>query len=447
MSAAEADAANHLRDESMVDLSQPATYEVILGRTILHDGDEDQGPNYTAIKYNHKPSQDSAKRETHLSQSPTAPERYHLSILDNEGTRTSHYQYEGYRATGDPSGSYVLTYDPSQRAFTLDALESDLNFNLSSAPWEKDGTKLQQQYKQLEKSAESTAETNISTDGGEEEAEPAQPTDAEEAEDIERPETPEELCENEPDCSNPDDENPFDFRHYLHGNGPPLHRPESQSDASFKMTPNERDISDDPETPQARPLPREDLAKSRAKPKPKPKPKPKAKPKSKPRAKPKSKPTIAEMERAERRDDSADDESSLDNDLTIEMEPVTKPKPALGGSLGAALAAAAPRSLRSAASSLSPSSKRMTSSESDEDDDEDDGPGHGVRLPPSSLRHEQEPEPERQDHEALRLPSPALHQGVEDDPEDELEAELAQVLGSEDFRMERAESESESEEE
>lgn len=179
---------------------------------------------------------------------------------------------------------------------------------------------------------------------------------------------------------NGDEENPYDYRHFV------KRRRTSSPDAVEVPT-----IS--------RASPPIDRRPSRAKPKPRPK-----------RAKTPPK------------DEDADNEDSDDGGLTIEMDPDTGPK-----RLGAGLvrpSSAAPISLRSAVSSVSPHGKEESESESESDED--------VQV--------------------LQLPSPAAAP-TPGDAEDELEAELAQALESQEGGGEvvpdqrRDESSSESEEE
>ena len=94
--------------------------------------------------------------------------------------------YQGHRTTR--SGAYILRLDSEGNSLILDRLEADYAFNLVSAPWEKDSDKLATQYQQI----------------AEEETAP----DVDSAED-------EGLFDD--NTSEPDPDNPFDYRHYING--------------------------------------------------------------------------------------------------------------------------------------------------------------------------------------------------------------------------------------
>ena len=94
--------------------------------------------------------------------------------------------YKGHRTKN--SGAYILRLDSEGNTLILDRLEADYAFNLVSAPWEKDSDKLVTQYQQI----------------AEEETAP----DVDSAED-------EGLFDD--NTSEPDPDNPFDYRHYLNG--------------------------------------------------------------------------------------------------------------------------------------------------------------------------------------------------------------------------------------
>ena len=333
---------------------------------------------------NHKPSQTSASREAILSPSSDDPDVYNLSVVDDDEDLST-YTYRGRKATKPAPGSCVLVYDPATQAFTLEKLDKDMNFNLTSAPWEDDASKLEKQYAQLElKDADAAADKEL-------------------------------LREDDEDMD-ADSDNPYDYRNWMEDKYKGETRT-STSDSGKEATVQPKPESIEKKAPMAEPkaraLSRKEVSKSR--------------PKFKAKARP------GPVPRPEQRDDSADDESSDGDVLTIEMDPVTKPKRGLGAHLEPG--SNAPRSLHSAASSMSPASKQESSSESDEDEDVDDD----VKLPLPVLPREPEP---------AHAPSPGMQRDEEeDDLEDDLEAELAQALGSEDIKMGGAKSESESEEE
>ncbi|KAI9871892.1 MAG: hypothetical protein M1830_002322 [Pleopsidium flavum] len=329
----------------MIDPTKAAKYPVKLGEGLqVRKGTTSR--LYSSIKYNHKPSGLAQSRTTVLAPSETAAGIYDLNIANQLGS-TSAYHYKGSRSS---SNSFALIYDPTIQVWALERVDTDFGFNLTSTPSNADAKEIAAKYPQLELGFVEGA-----SDG-------------------------EDLFADGDDNGDGDEENPYDYRHFI------KRRRTSSPDAVEVPT-----IS--------RASPPTDRRTSRAKPKPRPK-----------RAKTPPK------------DEDADNEDSDDGGLTIEMDPDTKPR-----RLGAELvrpSSAAPISLRSAASSVSPHGEKESESESESDEDV----------------------------EALQLPSPAAAP-TPGDAEDELEAELAQALESQEGGGEvvqdrrRDESSSESEEE
>ncbi len=217
----------------------------------------------------------------------------------------------------------------------------------------------------------------------------------------------EDIFARDDDDENGDDDNPYDYRHFMR------RRRTSSPEEAFEA----------PAIPETLPIVEKEKRPAR--------PKPKARPKR-------------ERERAKTppppKDEDADNEDSDDGVLTIEMDPETRPR-----RLGADLVrprSSAPISLRSAASSVSPH-----------------------RRPDPELEHEHEYENDRvnesesesdEDVEVLNLSSSPPAAPTPGNAEDELEAELAQALESQDVVAEpdpvqavtrQEESSSESEEE
>jgi len=141
------------------------------------------------LTVNHKPSQTSGHRRTTVTQDDG---QYMLKINDDDDSNHTKVEaaaetaYKGHKTTS--SGSYILRLDPEGSSLILDRLEADYAFNLVSAPWEKDSQKLATQYQQIAK-----GDVALNEDSAEDEG----------------------LFDD--DISEPDPDNPFDYRHYLNG--------------------------------------------------------------------------------------------------------------------------------------------------------------------------------------------------------------------------------------
>ncbi len=319
---------------------------------------------------------------THSSQDTDI---YNLSMTDtDEQNQISTFTYTGQQRNVS-SGSYILVFDPIKQAFNLETLDSQFNFNLTSAPWEADQKTLEENYPQLEFGPDSPSEEDedLFEDGGTDDA--------------------------------PDPTNPYDYRHFM--NERPT-SPSSDSASTPKFPATTKITTTAPRSQQ------------RETPKPKPKPKPRTKAAPPPR-RPSPPPKVpARIEQADASDGEEADASSEDGDLIIEMdEPETKPTRPRPHALGSTLSAShGPVSLRSAASSISPASRRARSSSSSSEDSDVDEPTQ--RSKPSG---------EDEDVDVLALPSPAVVQtpGEPDDDDEEghdeeLERELAQALENDD---------------
>ncbi|KAI9801504.1 MAG: hypothetical protein M1833_002736 [Piccolia ochrophora] len=426
-----------MADATLVDLTKPGKFPVYLGDSLTSD-DGDLGRGFTAISYNMKPAQTSTSRTATVRPSIPSTNVYALSLSDNDEQR-SQYRYTGRGSK--PKASYALLFDQSKQAFTLERIGAEYSFNLAAAPWEKDAEKNRKQYAQLDLAA--TAD-EASVDGDE--------------------------------TSEADKDNPFDFRHWMNGaqQPSPSHDREKHREENISPLPKarngvrkddtkrksktgnqrpkspERDDADD-ESSDAEDLkdgglridmnPGTTVKRQTTARAPKRKEKPKGrldgtasddKPAIEANSRPKVTRSVEDVPMAQRQQQRpsyrSPEASSSDDGLTIDLGEEVKPRNRLGGEF-ARLSSAAPVSLRSAASSVSPASRRMSpaqeqSSESDEDEAE---------------------EKDVDVDEELTLPPPAVAQ--EQEEEDDLEAELAQALESEGVGMKKAESESESEEE
>lgn len=95
-----------------------------------------------------------------------------------------------YHGNQQPSGSAVLIYDSISRSFTLDRVDNEFLFNLRSTPTNKDAASLTSQYSQLDTGLHGPNEAK--DDLFEEHAEG-----------------------HDPDSELPDPKNPYDYRHFL----------------------------------------------------------------------------------------------------------------------------------------------------------------------------------------------------------------------------------------
>ncbi len=401
--------------------------------------------NTTPTPDNHKPDLPAqSSTTTTIFPSGSAPGSYELKIEDRKNP-TDVYHFEG--RGNNASKLYALIYDSETDEYVLDRVDTKFFFKLTSTPSNPDANDLAAQYLHLEfispienesgndnenedendnenenenavlDDGDSDRDSDIDGDGpgggeGEASAEAEAETIFEKAID---------------DYGPADPNNPYDWRHYIatsHTRGrfaSPSPTP-SASNEDEPLIPNPEGEADAPpptsSSPPTTPTP------SRPS-RPKPKTKPKSKPKPKPRSRRlKTPPPPPKDEDADNEASDADTDADADVDvddgvLTIEMDPETRPRRHLGAEL-ARPASAAPISLRSAASSVSPrphgreaGSGGEGESESEVESDED---ADGVEVLPFSSS----PPPPVAAADA-RAPTPG-------DAEDELEAELAQAL-------------------
>ncbi|KAK3080700.1 hypothetical protein LTS18_013936 [Coniosporium uncinatum] len=181
------------------DPQKQGKYTLHIGQSLLKPGAA--GGAYGSVKYNYKPKQITGKRKHALTTSDS--ERYSLSITDNDAGKTSAYTYSGQRT--NLKRSYVLIFDQSKQSCTLEPLPSTYTLNLRSTPAESSTAKLKERYKQIQSPVER-----------EEEVGPGQ--NLEELGSID-------------DLSDPDGDNPYDFRHYLS-------QPAAGREASRSVSPN-----------------------------------------------------------------------------------------------------------------------------------------------------------------------------------------------------------------
>ncbi|MCJ1363769.1 hypothetical protein MMC16_002878 [Acarospora aff. strigata] len=365
---------------AVIDPTKSAKYPVKLG-----DGLQKKTGSstrlYSSIKYNHKPNRTAESTRTTLAPSDTTTGIYDLKIED-QNDHTNLYKFKGSRRSSD---SFALVYDPAIQGWTLERVDTSFVFNLTSMSSDTDPKHLAAKYPQLELDIVEGA-----SDVGE---------------DI--------LADGDDEDVIGDDDNPYDYRHFIK-----RRRTTSSPDPEplADILPTIHHEGHPPRTTATTTAPDTKRSSSSTSRPPKPKPKSKPKPRTNAHKKTKTPPPPAPA-----KDEDADNEDSDDGGLTIEMDPETRPRRQL--QLGADLvrpASAAPISLRSAASSVSPPLGPRGNLESDKDNESESGSDN-----------------EDEDVEGLRLeeapPTPGHGDGHGDgDAEDELEAELAQALESQD---------------
>ena len=249
---------------------------------------------------------------------------YDLSLKSDE---KGEYKYTGYQ---HPSSTVALLYDPSEKAFTLEKLDAEFQFNLRSTPGQQDASRT---YPQLDGHGTGAENGHALFDRGSD--------DEEDRED-----------------DTPDPNNPYDYRHFLDkGHRSPSPMPSHASSPvpqnAFNSSPALKASS--PQPPKAAAL------KSRP---------------SRPKQHVNEKPRYLSP-KPRREEAGADSEDSDPNGLVIDMgdsAPTTNTRPwrSALGVLNEGGRSHGPISLRSAASSMSPSIRGGSPSEDEKEESDAD---------------------------------------------------------------------------
>ncbi|KAK4697237.1 hypothetical protein P7C71_g808, partial [Lecanoromycetidae sp. Uapishka_2] len=261
---------------------------------------------------------------TELKIKPTSegnPNSYALSVTNKDND-------EGYLYTGgqQSSSSLALVYDSSTQSFALDKIDADFRFNLKSTPSDKDAASLAARYEQLD--------TGHSQQPENDEGDVVDENNA------------------DPDTEPPDPNNPYDYRHFL-----------NRVRAGHSPSPAPSSVST--------PIPNHNLSSpilsgsSHTRP-----PRP-SKPKSRDHPRPRH------LSPNPREEADADNEASDNDVLTIDMGdavPNSRSKPwrHVLGKLNEGGMRSGPISLRSAASSMSPSLRGDSGDEKEVNGDEEE---------------------------------------------------------------------------
>ncbi|KAL6715261.1 hypothetical protein ACLMJK_007525 [Lecanora helva] len=280
-----------------------STYSVSLGILTNRLTTTDQLPIV-----NHKPRASGNTFKSIITPSSDGPSQsFNLSMTEeNNG---NNYLYKGSQQTSEGA---ILIYDGRNGSFTLDKIDTEFRFNLCRTPTNDDAASLARQYPQLD--------TGLQTH--------------EDGEDDLFDDIPE---DHDPDSEPPDPSNPYNYRHFLRSN---------QAGRSPSPEPSHLES----------PMPNHNLSAS-------PGPAKSSSVRSSYASKPprrRSHPKPRHLTPNPREEADADnEESEADDVLTIDMGDVAsthnKPWRSVLGNLNEGGRASGPISLRSAASSMSPS--------------------------------------------------------------------------------------------
>ncbi len=236
---------------------------------------------------------------------------------------------EGYIYTGaqHPSSSLALVYDPNTQSFTLDRLDTDFRFNLQSTPSNKDTASLAARHEQLDTGISQSVNNN--------------------EDDL----FDENAADHDPDTDPPDPNNPYDYRHFLN-RARAGHSPSPAPSSVSTPVPNHnQSLPNLAGSSQIRP-PRPLKAKNRDNPRPR------------------------HLSPNPREEADADNEASDNDVLTIDMgdevrNSRNKPWRHVFSKLNEGGMRSGPISLRSAASSMSPSLRGDSDKGEDSEEDEE----------------------------------------------------------------------------
>lgn len=297
-----------------IDPTKFGRYPVSISETLLRE-DGPRKRRRINVQYNHRPKTLNNQYATVKPSKDGEANNYDLAIKSEE--ELGSYKYRGFQ---QPSESLALIFNAEKQSFTLDRIDTDFRFNLRSTPSNKDTASLASQYRQL-----TTGQPDEGTNGV-----TGPPEDEENPDDIPA-----------------DPSNPYDYRHFLNRGG------SASPEASVRSSPvPNHSFGSSPVIRASSPIKR---PRSRTEPK---------------------KPSRQRDERFlsphPREEADADNEESDNNELIIDMgdsEPRKKPWRSALGVLNEG--DRRPISLRSAASSMSPSVRGESEDEKDDKSDHD----------------------------------------------------------------------------
>lgn len=215
----------------LIDPTKQGEYPILLGDK-LRGKEPAQNDRFVSIKYNHKAKAAPPRQKSTITPSSASQDLFKLTIQD--GSPGTDNATSTYRGSVDPASllsdgdlnHLVLVFDPKRKAFILEPVSAQLHFNLRSAPG-KTNKQVAEQYPQLDLLPE------------------------------------DDHASSEDELGAPDDDNPYDYRHFL-----PKSKPDAENptiNISTSSTPDPHSIPKKTTPPTA----------AAAKPKPKSAPKPK----------------------------------------------------------------------------------------------------------------------------------------------------------------------------
>ncbi|KAL4945211.1 hypothetical protein BDV06DRAFT_185501 [Aspergillus oleicola] len=185
-------AASTLSTSGMIDPTKHAEYPIILGERLARKSSDEPRSKLINIQYNYKIKAATSQQRSVITKSPRSRDHFNLTITDKAPSAEQNVLTYAYQGSVDPAQSasesqehnLVLVFDATRKAFVLEPVATQLNFNLRSAPVKTEKQVLQQ-YPQLR-----TLQDDGNTSGDDRDA-------------------------SGNDDGPADDDNPYDFRHFL----------------------------------------------------------------------------------------------------------------------------------------------------------------------------------------------------------------------------------------
>ncbi|KKY18272.1 putative transcription elognation factor eaf [Diplodia seriata] len=351
---------------------QNARYTLKLSERITNPS-QDQS-RFRTVKFNHKPTQAAGNaRTTTMKPASSGDDQFTLCIRDKEKdapANTSTFEYTGQRK--ELKKTYVLVFDKDTQTATLEPLDETYAFNLKSAPDEKDPAKLAEKYQLVRPRNEKPDRDAAANDDADDLFSDGSATPRSTAESMFGGGS---FSEDE----EPDESNPFDFRHFLKDaeQSEGFASPYSHSGTPLRTTTNATTTASTTTAPaRSTPLPLTE--------RPKTKPAPKAAPKqaiakqtaaasSRKRKSPEPEQAVAKPKPSS--PTSTRTKQQPTPSIRLDRRASTRPTDSAVAAASDALSASAPgaaRSQQSSASSTKSSSRTSREPSADEDDDGDD---------------------------------------------------------------------------
>ncbi|KAL4778762.1 RNA polymerase II transcription elongation factor-domain-containing protein [Aspergillus varians] len=148
-------AASTLSTGGMIDPTKQAEYPIILGERLAAKADKSRS-ELINIQYNYKTKAATSQQRSVITKSPRSRDHFSLTITDKAPNAEQNVLTYSYQGSVDPTQSVsesqdhnlVLVFDATRKAFVLEPVATQLNFNLRSAP-AKTQKQVVQQYPQL----------------------------------------------------------------------------------------------------------------------------------------------------------------------------------------------------------------------------------------------------------------------------------------------------------